>query len=1625
MQENNTELKNITGAGGKGGRGGGATEAANTVKSKTLIRVLEVVSEGEIKGLVNGAQSIYFNNTPLQNVDGSYNFQNVAWDQRTGLPSQPYMEGFPSAQAEYGVGTVVTNANPAIYTTTGPMIDAVRCTLLFPNGLCEQSMRNGNLTGSIVDVAFEVSLGTTGTWQTVATRQISEKTNSAYEIAFRIERPVGTGAWSVRVRRITIDSDTANIRNDFQLARVVEIQDVKLEYNDTAYIGIAVDAESVGSSIPKRAYLIDGVKCKIPSNYDPATATYTGIWNGEFKTDVTDNPAWVLYDMLTNERYGYGEFVSEDEIDKYSFYDAAVYNDELVPDGNGGQERRFTFNTVIAAQEDSVKSIQAIAGSFRSTLIKEGALYRVNQDRPSDPVKLITKANVIDGKFTYQSTSLQERHTVATVTYNDKNDRYLRATVTYEGPQAQIDRYGWNVIEANAYGATTPGQALRQAKWLIDTETNLLDLASWSSSFNQMDLRIGDVVKVFDEDYAGVTAAGRIVSVTEFDANTYKIELDRAFNFEYHLAQFQWNTVDGRLDSAGFLGEIGLTDTIYILKESIVDFPPAAGQDFLITQAVQARLFRVMNLSYGDQPNIINVTAVQYDPNKYSRVEQGINVPAPVYTAVNLNHIPEVKNVSFRVASKVTDEGVRRSLLVSWTPPYSTILSHYTVIWKKDNGGSNAITKVYSSSVEIENLTDGTYDVNVIAHTINGTQNNGTRASYVYSLSGGTGSTLLQPTNLRVKGTTTSTFATQSLEVEFTNPSANAQVPDAVLKDFVLSVRDTADNLIRTEFIDPVASGEKQTYLYSFDRNKADGGPRRIVKITVAARDTSNKITNATLATFSNPVPDAPTIDVKAGVKSLMIETNRSSSDDYAGTIIWASTATNFTPSDATKIYQGTNTFYIHENVSGTWYYKAAHYDSFGSTGLNTSSQGVGTASSAAGVTTVTALPADPSVVGGQQVIYLDVADTSKRGLYAWNGTSWAYTRDGANLIANSVTADKLTVANLAAISANMGNVTAGTLTLDQKGYIRGGATSFSAGTGFWQGYDNGYYKFRVGTPGGARWEYNGTAFNTYDSSGNLTISSGAVQYGFISGKPTSLSAINSTESTKLAGILDNAGKVIDGGTGTAAGQRQSDDPPSYYPVGKTLQFKWSTSVGISDGGTWITVETNKQYGDNSGGMMTQWAYAQNGSTYKRSGFPANAAWSTGWTQDLDRNVYTGDLNATWGATNATLNVGLGVNLLPNTELLNNNIAPCVMGWNPGNCTLSAGAVNGPDWVPLGGNALMIYQGARNGNEWNIGADIYPTGGFATSAYGIPVVAGKRYELSVKIANHRAGVEVAAYFYDATGNHLGGMTAGSGATRTSGGKTLANWNQLVCFSYAPANAAYSTIYFRKQDTDAGQTDSYAWFTQPYFGIATDAQTVASAYTPGTSYSALTSTWSGVSGSGKPQDNATVGAAFGVNISGQITPATVSTYIADAAINSAQIQVASIGTVHIQNGAINNARIGDAEVSTLKIAGNAVTVPTFASGVTGASGTIYLNADAWVSIIFGGQIPAGLTLTGARTVVMQIDGVTKATATAAYASSGNSSATEGFGAYLSAGSHTISVACPGSVSIFVQATGSKR
>lgn len=950
----------IEGAGGKGGGGGrAAVEADNTLQSIPLVRVLELISEGEIEGVVGGLKGVYLNDTPVQNEDDSYNFQNVSYAERFGLPSQPYMDGFPSAEAEVQVGVEVKASTPSVKTVSSNLIDAARVTIYLPQGMSLQDTKTGDLNGHSVTIAIDVKPTNSGTWTQAGTDlMIAGKTTRPYEKQYYIKRPVGSGTWDIRVRRISPDPANSAEKNQTTFSRITEIQDVKLEYPHCAYVGIAVDAASVGGAIPRRAYRVRGIKMQVPSNWDPYTRAYDGAWDGTFKTAWSDNPAWCLYDMLTNTRkdengneVGYGMGIDPNMIDKFSFYAAAKYSDELVPDGKGGQEPRFTFNTPIVIRAEAIKLLQNMAGAMRGTLLYSGGLISINQDRPSNPVKLVTNANVIGGAFTRKSSALSDRNTVVNMTWNDKNNRYLPTVSTIED-QAGIDRYGYNVMETASYGATTEGQAIRNAKWILDTNLNQTQVITYKSSLAQFDLKIGDVIKVFDQNYTNNVGSGRIVSAT---ANS--VTLDRPVTI---LANA---TLDVTVPNSSGIQFVTKTVTnapgTYTTLNVSTPFTqvPVPSADFIVASAVSPQLFRVWKVTQ-EIANIITVEALEYDPNKYARIELGINVPGPVFTDPEANVIGNPQNLEVTSTSSVTAERVTRGLLLAWDQPLNGVPLSYNVKVRYNNGPWKMTTGITTRSFEVLNVDAGKFDFVVYAQAVTGSQSSGAQISYTLDLEGGSGSALLGVTGLTVVGGGVS-FVGEDLNVQWTNPVGNNLAP-VPLKDFeVRVINPVNDAVLRTEYVPAVAGGSKATYAYTFAKNMADAGPRRSVKLVVYARDTDNKTSVPTTVTFNNPAPAVVNNFVATGmIKGMQLTYDKPTESDFVGVMVWQGTTSNFALTQSSCVFDGNTNLVSINNLADnvTYYYRIAGYDTFGKSytgaGLNVS----GTISAVAA-----AMPGTPS----------------------------------------------------------------------------------------------------------------------------------------------------------------------------------------------------------------------------------------------------------------------------------------------------------------------------------------------------------------------------------------------------------------------------------------------------------------------------------------------------------------------------------------------------------------------------------------------------------------------------------------------------------------------------------------
>ena len=944
------EVFEIIGEGGKGGGGGaGAVEAANTLRSSAVVKVVEVVSEGEIEGICGGGQGVYINDTPLIADDGvTFNFPRAQWAFRTGLPSQTYLEGFPAVEAVVPVGTVVTVAAPVIKSVSASNVDAVKVAVLLHQGLFIQDTKTGNMDGSSVTFRIEKKLTASGSWIAVGDYTVSGKTTTPYERQYRVDRPTGAGIWQVRVSRITADSAVATLRNGTTFSRITEIQDVKLAYNNTAYVGLAIDAETVGGQIPKRSYLVKGVKLQVPVNYNTALGTYSGLWNGTFKTEWSDNPAWVLYDLLTNERYGLGEFISPSQIDKYSFYDAAVYNDGSVSNGGGGVERRFTFNAVINMRSEALRLVQLVAGAMRAQVIYVNGLLTVIQDRPDTVQMLVTKANVIDGKFMYKSTGLFERHTAFNVTWNSRSDRHLQKVTTIDSSSivgianayanAIVEaetRYGYNATDIAAFGATTEGQAIRAGLYALDTEVNQTEMVQFKMSINGFDLLPGHILSVYDEDYTDTVGAGRIISVSGTT-----VVLDRAVALTAG-SKISVTLADGiTIEERNITQTSGSLSTITIA--SAFSTTVLASADFIITTVVSPRQFKILAIAQQDK-NIITVEAVSHDPDKYARIEQNITRPALQFTNYAQQALTAPSGLAVQEYAVTADNTIKRSLIISWAAPSQGSVMTYSLKYRRNEGSWTTINNLTTLSYELVNVNVGTYEIQVSAFSTYGKQSAAVATTYVISTDAGTGSLLNVITDLSIAGGGL-LFTGDSANLKWTCPLA---VTTATLWDFVVRIVDPVTTFVlREEYVEKVDPGLTQTFLYTYDKNVADGGPRRVLDVKVYCRDTGYKTCTPMSIQISNAAPPAlSNIVITPTPAGAGISYDTDASTDNKGYLIWASTVSGFTPDVSNLHYDGPNTFNLFNDLTfGTTYYlKLAAYDTFSKpldgVGLNVSTQ--------------------------------------------------------------------------------------------------------------------------------------------------------------------------------------------------------------------------------------------------------------------------------------------------------------------------------------------------------------------------------------------------------------------------------------------------------------------------------------------------------------------------------------------------------------------------------------------------------------------------------------------------------------------------------------------------------------
>lgn len=687
------------GGGGGGGKGGGGgtshvpTEAPDSLFSRQFAQVIDLVSEGEIGGLVDGLKSVYLDDTPVMNADGTYNFTGLTFDSRNGTQDQEYIPGFSDVESEQAVSTEVKNATPVTRTITNPNVNAVRVTIAIPQLMTQST--SGDISGTSVEIAIDLQ-SNGGGFATVVSDTISGKSTSRYRRAYNVTL-TGSGPWDIRIRRITADTTASNVQNETWWDSYTEVINAKLRYPNCALMALQVSAEQF-RTIPRRGYEIYGIKIRVPTNYDPVNRTYTGIWDGTFKTAWSDNPAWVYYDVLTEGRYALGQYIDVTMVDKWALYEIARYCDEMVPNGYGGTEPRYTCNVYIQTREEAYKVVMNLASIFRGITYWATGQVTAVADMPSDPIGLFTAANVVGGTFTYQGSSLKTRHTVALVTWNDPNDRYKQRIEYVEGDRESIAKYGIVEVEVTAIGCTSRGQAHRMGKWILYTEVMEKETVSFRTGLEGSPLYPGAIIKVADPARAGKRYGGRVVSGT-----TTSITLDSAVNFS-ESSGFTLTVMlpDGSIEERQVIASSATTDVVSLT--AALSAAPQEGAIWMLTSNdLTPQIFRVLAAVEVDKVQV-EVSAVAHAPEKFALIEQNILFDPRSVTSVTYPPAPDGLHVTeYLYEDRNT---VRIGIILGWNKVGSAL--SYRVSYKAGDSNPESATE-YSNNLDMRNVQETTY----------------------------------------------------------------------------------------------------------------------------------------------------------------------------------------------------------------------------------------------------------------------------------------------------------------------------------------------------------------------------------------------------------------------------------------------------------------------------------------------------------------------------------------------------------------------------------------------------------------------------------------------------------------------------------------------------------------------------------------------------------------------------------------------------------------------------------------------------------------------------------------------------------------------------------------------------
>ncbi|WP_163310160.1 phage tail protein [Enterobacter kobei] len=688
---------------GKGGSNQTRTpvEAPDSIQSIARAKVLIALGEGEFAGGLDG-KNIFLGDsssyTPLQNADGSYNFNNVKYEFRSGTQDQDYIQGFPGIENELQVSYELKQAVPYVRAVSNTQLSALRIRLGWPTLLLQKN--NGDKVGTRVEYAIDLSVDG-GPYETVVNGAVDDKTTSLYERSHRVNLPKASTGWQLRVRRITPDSTSVNIVDTMRVVAVTEIIDAKLRYVNTALLYVEFDAKQFPNGIPQVVCNPKGRIIRVPDTYDPETRTYSGTWEGVFKWAWTDNPAWIYYDIILNERFGLGQRIDATQIDKWELYRIAQYCDQQVPDGKGGSgtEPRFRCNVYIQDRNDAWTVLRDLAGIFRGmTYWGDNKMY-VLADMPRDVWHIYNHASVVEGKFTFADPSETTRNTAALVNWSDPANHYKDTPEpVYDNDLAM--RFDYRQLEMTAIGCTRQSEANRRGRWALLTN-GIGEVVTFSTG---MDVPpVGEVIGVAANELAGRTIGGRVSAV-----NGRNITLDRAADVKAGNRLFL-NLPSGTAQARTVQAVNGNTVTV---TTPYSETPEAECNWGVDSDDLFIALFRVTG-TRDNNDGTFEVTGTTYNPDIYSAVDTGARLDERPVSVIPPGVQAPPGNIVVDSYSTVNQNIAITTMRVAWDAVQGAVA--YEAEWRRDSGNWVSVPRTSSLGFEVQGIYSGRYLVRVRA----------------------------------------------------------------------------------------------------------------------------------------------------------------------------------------------------------------------------------------------------------------------------------------------------------------------------------------------------------------------------------------------------------------------------------------------------------------------------------------------------------------------------------------------------------------------------------------------------------------------------------------------------------------------------------------------------------------------------------------------------------------------------------------------------------------------------------------------------------------------------------------------------------------------------------------------